>query len=110
MSEKSVKRWSAKRKQEVVLRLLPARREPGRAEPGDGAAGLGVVPVAGRVPGGWSGSLKRLTDDPKVAVLEQELKRAKRLVGDLMMDKELLEMRIARFEGEPPFPQRRSRP
>jgi len=28
--------------------------------------------------------------------LEQELKRAQRLVGDLMMDKELLEMRIAR--------------
>ena len=40
----------------------------------------------------------------------QELKRAKRLVGDLMMDKELLEMRIARFEGEVPFAKRRSNP
>jgi len=30
-------------------------------------------------------ALKRRTDDPKVAVLEQELRRAKRLVGDLMM-------------------------
>ena len=55
-------------------------------------------------------ALKRRTDDPKVAALEQELRRAKRLVGDLMMDKELLEMRIARFEGEFPFPQRRSNP
>jgi len=45
-----------------------------------------------------------------VAALEKELKRAKRLVEDLMMDKELLEMRIARFEGEPPFPKRRSNP
>ena len=55
-------------------------------------------------------ALKRRTDDPKVAALEQELRRAKRLVGDLMMDKELLEMRIARFEGELPFLQRRSNP
>jgi len=43
-----------------------------------------------------------------VAALEQELRRAKRLVGDLMMDKALLEMRIARHEDELPFPKRRS--
>jgi len=60
--------------------------------------------------GGGVAAMKRRTDDPKVAALEQELKRAKRLVGDLMMDKELLEMRIARFEGEPPFSKRRSSP
>jgi hypothetical protein len=52
--------------------------------------------------------LKRRTDDPKVNALEKELRRAKRLVGELMMDKELLEMRIARHEGELPFPKRRS--
>ena len=55
-------------------------------------------------------ALKRRIDDPKVVALEQELKRAKRLVVDLMMDKELLEKRIARFEGEIPFPKRRSNP
>ena len=55
-------------------------------------------------------ALKRCADDPKVAALELELKRAKRLVGDLMMDKELLEMRIARFEDELPFPKQRSNP
>ena len=59
---------------------------------------------------GGLAALKRRTDDPKVAALERQLKRAKRLVGDLMMDKELLEMRIARFEGEPPFGKRRSNP
>jgi hypothetical protein len=53
-------------------------------------------------------ALKRRTDDPKVNALEKELRRAKRLVGELMMDKELLEMRIARHEGELPFPKRRS--
>ena len=59
---------------------------------------------------GGMAALKRRTDDPKVAALEKELKSAKRLVGDLMMDKELLEMRIARFEGELPFPKWRSNP
>ena len=57
---------------------------------------------------GGSAALKRRTNDPKVAALEKELWRAKRLVGDLMMDKDVLEMRIARFEGELPFPKRRS--
>lgn len=59
---------------------------------------------------GGVAALKRRSDDPKVAALERELKRAKRLVGDLMMDKELLEVRIARHEGELPFPRRRSNP
>ena len=54
--------------------------------------------------------LKRRADDPKGTVLERVLRRAKRRVGDLLMDKELLEMRIARFEGEAPFPKRRSNP
>jgi len=54
--------------------------------------------------------LKRYTDDPKVIGLGRELKRAKRMVGDLMMDKELLEMRFARHEGEFPFSKRRSIP
>ena len=53
--------------------------------------------------------MKRRAEDPKAAALERELKRDKRLVGDLMTDKEeLLEMRIARFEGELAFPKRRS--
>ncbi|NVD35542.1 transposase [Marinobacter lutaoensis] len=107
MSEKSVKRWSAKRKQEVVLRLLRGEgldtlsRETGQP-----------ASVLSRwreefLEGGMA-ALKRRTDDPKVNALEKELRRAKRLVGELMMDKELLEMRIARHEGELPFPKRRS--
>jgi transposase-like protein len=109
MSKQSVKRWSAKRKQEVVLRLL-------RGESLDALSRETGQPAA--VLSGWRdefleagmAGLKRRTDDPKVATLEQELKRAQRLVGDLMMDKELLEMRIARHEGELPFPKRRSIP
>ena len=107
MSEKSVKRWSAKRKQEVVLRLLRGEgldtlsRETGQP-----------ASVLSRwreefLEGGMT-ALKRRTDDPKVNALEKELRRAKRLVGEPMMDKELLEMRIARHEGELPFPKRRS--
>ena len=105
---KPAKRWSAKRKQEVVLRLLRGESLDGLSrETGRPAAELSRWReefLAGGV-----AALKRRTKDPKVAALEKELKRAKRLVGDLMMDKELLEMRIARFEGEPPFPPRRSR-
>ena len=109
MSKKLVKRWSAKRKREVVLRLL-------RGESLDALSRETGQPAA--VLSGWreefleagTAGLRRRTDDPKVTALEQELKRAKRLVGDLMMDKELLEMRIARHEGELPFPKRRSNP
>jgi len=110
MSEKtSPKRWSAKRKQAVVLRLLRGEsldtlsRETG--QPASVLSGWRDEFLEGGV-----AALKRRTDDPKVSALEKELKRAKRLVGDLMMDKELLEMRIARFEGELPFPRRRSNP
>ncbi len=110
MSKQSlVKRWSARRKQEVVLRLLRGESlEALSRETGQPAAVLS----------GWRdkfleggvAALKRRTDDPKVAALEKELKRARRPVGDLMMDKELLEMRIARHEGEAPFPRRRLNP
>ena len=107
--QSSVKRWSARRKQEVVLRLL-------RGESLDALSRETGQPAA--MLSGWRdefleggvAALKRRTDDPKVAALEKELRRARRLVGDLMMDKELLEMRIARHEGEAPFPRRRSNP
>ena len=54
--------------------------------------------------------LKRRADDLKVAALERELRWARHLVGALLMDKELWEIRIARLEGEAPFPKRRSNP
>lgn len=105
---KGVRRWSAKRKREVVLRLLRGEsldalsRETG--QPAGELSRWREEFLAGGVT-----ALKRRTKDPKVAALEKEIKGAKRLVGDLMMDKESLEMRIARFEGEAPFPKRRSR-
>ncbi len=93
----------------MVLRLL-------RGESLDGVSRETGQPAA--VPSAWRegfmeegmAGLKRRTDEPKVAALERELKRAKRLVGELMTDKELLELRLARKEGEPPFPRRRSKP
>jgi transposase-like protein len=109
MSEpKQVKRWSAQRKQEVVLRLLRGESLDALSrETGQPAAVLSRWREE-FLEAGLAG-LKRRTEDPKVAMLEKKLKRAQRLVGDLMMDKELLEMRIARFEGEPPFGRGRSR-
>ena len=104
-----MKRWSAKRKQEAVLRLL-------RGESLDTLSRETGLPAG--VLSNWRdefleaglAGLKRRANDPKAAALERELRRAKRLVGDLLMDKELLEMRIARFEREAPFPKRRSTP
>lgn len=104
-----VKRWSSRRKQEVVLRLL-------RGESLDALSRVTGQPASvlsrwrDEFLEGGQAALKRRTDDPQVAALEQQFKRAQRLVGDLMMDKELLEMRIARHEGEFPFPKRRLSP
>ena len=53
--------------------------------------------------------LKRRSEDPKVEALVRERKQLQAKVGELLMDKELLEMRIARFEGELPFAKRRSK-
>jgi len=105
MSE--VKRWSAKRKQEVALRLLKGEsldavsRETG-VPAGDLSGWRNEFLEAGQA------GLKRRSDDPKVDALERELKRTRAKLGELMMDKELLEIRVARFEGEAPFPKRRS--
>ena len=105
MSE--VKRWSAKRKQEVVLRLLKGEsldalsRETG-VPAGDLSGWRDEFLEAGQA------GLKRRSDDPKVDALERELKRTRAKLGELMMDKELLEIRVARFEGEAPSPKRRS--
>ena len=70
MSEKSVKRWSAKRKQAVVLRLLRGESLDALSrETGQPASVLSQwredFLEAGLV------GLKRRTDDPKVAALEK---------------------------------------
>lgn len=105
MSE--VKRWSAKRKQEVVLRLLRGESlDALTRETGQTAATLSSWRDA-FLEAGQAG-LKRRNDDPKVSALEQEKRQLQAKVGELLMDKELLEMRIARTEGEAPFPKRRS--
>ncbi len=106
--KKERQRWSAKRKQEIVLRLLRGESLDALSRETNQPAGVLSRWRDEFLEGGLA-ALKSRTRDPKVARLEKELKRAKRLVGDLIMDKELLEMRIARFEGEPPFARRRSK-
>ena len=102
-----VKRWSAKRKQEVVLRLLRGEsldalsRETG-VSAGDLSSWRDEFLEAGQA------GLKRRSEDPKADALERELKRTRAKLGEMIMAKELLEYRIARHEGEAPFPKRRS--
>jgi len=107
MSE--VKRWSAKRKQEVVLRLLRGEGlDELSRETGQPASVLSEWRDT-FLESGLSG-LKRRSSDPRVEALEQERKALQAKVGELLMDKELLEMRVARHEGELPFVKRRSNP
>lgn len=104
-----VKRWSAKRKQEVVLRLLRGESLDALSrETGQPAATLSAW--RDEFLEGGQASLKRRSEDPKVEALEKEKKQLQAKLGELLMDKELLEMRVARFEGEPPFARRRSSP
>ena len=51
--------------------------------------------------------LKRRTKDPQVEALQKEKEQIQSKVGELLMDKELLEHRLARAEGEVPFPPRK---
>ncbi len=107
MSE--VKRWSAKRKQEVVLRLLRGEGvDELSRETGQPASVLSEWRDT-FLESGLSG-LKQRSTDPRVEALEKERKALQAKVGELLMDKELLEMRVARHEGELPFAKRRSMP
>lgn len=102
-----VKRWSAKRKQEVVLRLLRGESLDALSrETGQPAATLSAWRDE-FLEAGQAG-LKQRSEDPKVEGLQREKTQLQAKVGELLMDKELLEMRVARFEGEAPFPKRRS--
>jgi len=78
-AEKSIKRWPARRKREVVLRLLRGERLDALSrETGQPA------PVLPRWRDDFSGGgLEAAYGGPKVAGLEKEHRRAKRLVGDL---------------------------
>jgi len=84
MSEKKdLKRWSARRKQEVVLRLL-------RGESLDALSRETGQPAA--VLSGWrdefleggAAALKRRTTDPKVAALEKKLANKDEVIAEIM--------------------------
>lgn len=102
-----VKRWTAKRKQEVVLRLLQGESlDQLSRETGQTAAALSEWRET-FLQTGLEG-LKRRSKDPQVEALQKEKEQLQSKVGELLMDKELLEHRLARTEGEVPFPARKS--
>jgi hypothetical protein len=76
----------------------------------DGETGLGALPERVSFWKRSSGHEEPRRRPESGAALEQELKLVMRQVADLMMDKELLEIRIARFESELPFLERGSYP
>jgi transposase len=98
-------RWSARRKQEIVLRLL--RGEPIEAI----ARELGIEPYRlerwrDRALIGMAAGLKeRADDDPG----EVDLAAAHQRVGELSMENELLRAKITHLENGVPFHRARSR-
>ncbi len=102
---KRPQRWSAKRKQETVLRLL--RGESIEAI----AREIGIEPYRlerwrERAVAGMAAGLKeRAEDDPA----QLDLAAAHQRVGELSMEVELLRAKIARLENGVPFHRARSR-
>ena len=103
--EKRPQRWSAARKQEIVLRLL-------RGEPSDAIAReLGIEPYRlerwrDRALAAMSAGLKeRAEADP----VRADLAAAHQRIGELSMANELLREKITRLENGTPFHRARSR-
>ena len=98
------KRYSVQRKMEVVARLL-------RGEPLDLVAREANVSVAKltewreRALAGAASALKERERDDR----DDEIARLKSKVGEITMDNELLQTRIAAMEGKHPLARRRSR-
>jgi len=97
-------RFTARRKQEIVLRLF--RGEPMETvsrEIGVTAATLSAWRDQFLV--GGAAALKSRPPDPK----DEDLARLQAKVGELTMANELLQEKIACLEGDRPLPRRRSR-
>lgn len=102
------KRWSAKQKRRVVLRLL-------RGESLDTVSRDVGVPTSklaawrdSFLEGGVEG-LKTRRDDPAFQALAKEKKDLQAKVGELTMDIELLQEKIRRLEEDSPLASRRSK-
>ena len=102
------RRWSSRRKSEVVIRLL-------RGESLDAVAreiGQPVTKLAEWRESflrGGEAAMKSRSDDPVVEEFERERKELRAKLGEVLMDKELLEEKIRRMEDGVPFPRRRSK-
>jgi transposase-like protein len=102
---KSIQRWSAARKREIVLRLLHG--EPLEAISREiGVEAYRLERWRERALAAMDAGLReRADDDPVQAGLDAAYKR----VGELSMENELLRAKIDRMEGGHPFRPARSR-
>ena len=104
VDENGPKRFSVQRKMAIVARLL-------RGEPLDLVARQMNVSVArltewrDRALAGAAGALKEREHDDR----DDEIARLKSKVGEITMDNELLDAKIAALEGKRPLAHRRSR-
>lgn len=99
-----IQRWSARRKREVVLRLL--RGESIAAVSRE--LGIEVYRLEAwrdKALAGLEAALRERDGDP----LQSELDTAHQRIGELSMETELLREKIARMEGGRPTTRRRSR-
>jgi len=97
-------RFTARRKQEIVLRLFRGEA----LETVSREVGVTAATLSGwrdQVLLGGAAALKSRPPDPK----DEGLARLQAKIGELTMANELLEEKIGRLEGGRPFPRRRSR-
>ena len=105
MSKKKT-RWSAKRKMQVVLRLLAG--EPLDEVSRDvGVEAYRIAEWRDRANDAMAESLKAQPNTAQTAALEAQKRQLQAKVGEIVMDNELLRQKIARLEANVPFPRRR---
>jgi hypothetical protein len=98
-------RWSSRRKQEVVLRVLRGEDLDALSRELGATAGAIARWRDQFLAGGRAAVRSRPADER-----DEEIARLRAKVGELTMDNELLRDRARRAEAGAPFGQRRSRP
>lgn len=103
------KRWSAKRKVEVVLRILRGESLDALSrETGQSAHQLSQWRDEFLASGEFG--LKSRRDDPETDLHLEEKRRLQAKLGETLMENELLREKIGRLEGGRPLGWRRSKP
>jgi transposase len=107
--EGACKRWSAKRKAEIVVRLFKGERLDALSR----ETGQSAVKLSGWreefLEGGAAMLKRRSDDDPQLQTLAAERQRLQSKVGELTMANELLYEKSHRLEDNCPLGRRRSK-